>query len=436
MYRIAAAALLLIALVPAATRGSPPAPTPEYGTGSISGVVTDVDGHPVAGAHVQASGHTSDTNRSGSAETEADGHYVIEMLPPYDRYTVTFGAPPSANLLDVIYRQQRDYGTATPVEVQDDTTTSGIDAVLPTGGTISGRLTARDTGQPLSGACVQTGTSKGPVFDSTDSTGRYELFGLPTAHYQVLFQPYYHGIGFALFGQKGVCADTELNYFFATRAVAVTEGAAVAGIHQQASPAASIAGRVLDGLGRPEPRVCIRGSGHPVEITDDKGRYRLPLQPAGALRVRFGGFWHVTTVNVGLDSEAYAVDCGYRTYALESVAVRLGRGEALSGVNVTIRFRTRLDVRLRRVGRRRVSVAGRLRVPRRAGGCRPGVVRVAVRTEGEAPVTRRVRLTSRCRWSANVRSMDTRRRLRASATYRGDRVLAPAPTAYAQLSPR
>src|SRR5262249_19599626 len=83
----------------------------------------------------------------GTAATSATGSYKIFGLAP-GPYSVQFfpGCNNNGNYVGVNYPKN--------VKVTDGTTTSGINAALPVGAIISGKVTSAATGMPLGGICV------------------------------------------------------------------------------------------------------------------------------------------------------------------------------------------------------------------------------------------------------------------------------------------
>ncbi len=80
--------------------------------------------------------------------------------------------------------------SATPVTVRAGKTTSGINAHLNAGHTLSGRVT-NTSGKPVGPVCVTALNLAGLTerFGRTTSPGRYELTGLATGTYAVTFRP-------------------------------------------------------------------------------------------------------------------------------------------------------------------------------------------------------------------------------------------------------
>jgi len=160
--------------------------------GSISGTVTGSSGQPLSNVCVMfadpATGGLSDPR----AITAADGTYDIENLDPGTYFLYFYYSCDAlfhTNYAPVIYDAAATLGSATPVSVVRGATT-GIDAMLPVGGTITGHVTD-SAGHPLAGVTVSTF----PISDlpaagtttKTDGNGNYTLLQLATGDYSVGF---------------------------------------------------------------------------------------------------------------------------------------------------------------------------------------------------------------------------------------------------------
>jgi protocatechuate 3,4-dioxygenase beta subunit len=155
--------------------------------GSIAGVVRDANGNPVADAVVRAWANQRPMPNStghgfGTARSASDGSYVIAGLPPAD-YVVRAQAK---DFLPEYYDDVTDMSAATQVTVANQAVT-GIDFSLSQGGSISGRITDEDTGDPLAHAVVFV-RSTAHRFERgarTDASGDYTVHGLPSGDYTV-----------------------------------------------------------------------------------------------------------------------------------------------------------------------------------------------------------------------------------------------------------
>ena len=154
--------------------------------GHITGTVTAEDtGLPFE----TACAYVWDGAFGGYAETQADGSYDVGGLAA-GSYTVRFencGSP--GDYAPEYFDDAVSAAQATSVAVPAGGTVPEIDAVLSTGGHISGTVTSDETGLPLAGICVSAytddfGRGSGP----TGPDGTYDIGGLPTSGHTVLFE--------------------------------------------------------------------------------------------------------------------------------------------------------------------------------------------------------------------------------------------------------
>ncbi len=154
--------------------------------GTIAGTVTDQDtGAPLEDICVEAVG--SDPSLRGFAETDASGDYTITGLADVD-YEVSFfdcDSEPSDYAVES-YNDKPGLFSGDPVSVSPGTVTTGINAALAKGGSISGNVTDEATGDPLRNICVSVFGPEG-VVDRTDDSGDYTISGLPPGDHEVGF---------------------------------------------------------------------------------------------------------------------------------------------------------------------------------------------------------------------------------------------------------
>ncbi len=155
--------------------------------GSIAGVVRDANGNAVADAVVRAWANTRPSPNSlghgyGTARSASDGSYMIAGLPPAD-YVVRAHAK---DFLPEYYDDVADMSSASKVTVASQAVT-GIDFSLDRGGSISGRISDEDTGDPLAHAVVfvRSTTHRFERGARTDASGDYTVDGLPSGDYTV-----------------------------------------------------------------------------------------------------------------------------------------------------------------------------------------------------------------------------------------------------------
>ncbi|MCB1069221.1 MAG: hypothetical protein KDL31_02625 [Kiritimatiellae bacterium] len=163
---------------------------------AISGTVTGPDGStPVEGLGVVAySWDIEGWQWEGSAETAGDGTYTIFLRSP-GSYRVMFGAYGNSNYREQVYDGAPDLGSGTDIAVSNGFITSGINAIMSSGASISGRVTGPDTVSPLEGISVSAISPGDPNWTSysygspvlTDSNGLYTISLLSTGIHRVEF---------------------------------------------------------------------------------------------------------------------------------------------------------------------------------------------------------------------------------------------------------
>lgn len=149
--------------------------------GSISGVVTNGDGAPLAGVAVNAGLMADEGWDYGWATTDESGFYEIRGLTPGD-YGVDLDAVDQPFVRQTL--------TASGVAVGE---TVVLNAVLADGGSIAGQVT-NTAGEPIEGVDVYADGYDGDVWDygwaSTDEGGRYQFIGLAPGTYDLSFEAY------------------------------------------------------------------------------------------------------------------------------------------------------------------------------------------------------------------------------------------------------
>lgn len=117
--------------------------------GEVSGKVINSSGQGVQGITVYVA--NTATGNSSTATTGSDGTYALDGLPT-GSYTVSFQPPTGQHYLYQWYPGKSDPQGSADASVTSGQVTTGINATLATGGTISG--TAFGHGAPLAGATV------------------------------------------------------------------------------------------------------------------------------------------------------------------------------------------------------------------------------------------------------------------------------------------
>jgi Carboxypeptidase regulatory-like domain len=199
--------------------------------GAISGTVTDGGGTPIADIFVTV---FDAAGQVGSAQTAADGTYSVGSLPA-GAYSVKFApsapvagfSPGGGNYLPQFYNGESSSQNADSVTVVDGRITTGIDAHLPPGGTISGQVLDQ-TNAVVEGMLVTAYAASGEVAGSwfTEPDGRYSIDQLQSGSYALGFSsvqansvpndlPQFYAARRTLAGANAVVvtagSDTEIN---------------------------------------------------------------------------------------------------------------------------------------------------------------------------------------------------------------------------------
>lgn len=159
---------------------------PACGFAEVRGVVTAGDtGLPLEEIEVVGVGSETDTD----TETDASGNYTL-TLPVYrdpGPYTISFIPPNDSPYISP--------APATRQVISGGTTI--LDAVMPLGGVIQGRVSTADTDQPMEDVRVAISgrvhlEDNDPMrhATNTDEEGRYRLQGLIGGEYVIKFDPH------------------------------------------------------------------------------------------------------------------------------------------------------------------------------------------------------------------------------------------------------
>lgn len=158
--------------------------------GQISGTVTDTGhaglGHIIVSV-ISVSG--SEEFFFGQTETKANGEYTMMGLAAGE-YTVEFYPNSSfgLNFVPQYYNNEPSFSKANPVKVEEEKTTSPIDAELQVGGEITGTVTDASTHKPLAEVAVYAeGAGEGFGYAETNANGEYTISGLASGSYNVEF---------------------------------------------------------------------------------------------------------------------------------------------------------------------------------------------------------------------------------------------------------
>jgi major membrane immunogen (membrane-anchored lipoprotein) len=313
--------------VPTAGGGAQPSAATD--AGSISGtVVADTTGTPLAGICAYPFPPGGGTNVGSSGPSAADGTYVTTGVP-VGTYRVRFQdcAGPIEYAAEY-YDNTLSFSSALLVSVSANTTTSGINAGLAIGGSISGTVVADSNGAPLANICVSaplasTGSSIFRV--TTPANGTYLITGLAAGTYKVRFEDCVAPVEYA---QEYYDNRPDLS---SANTVSVTAGATTSGINAGVAAAGSISGTVVaDGTGAPLAGICVSpfppggGNGVGSATTAADGTYVVAGVAVGTWRVRFQDC--VSPID-------YAAEYYDNTLDFNSTLVSVSAGATTSNIN-------------------------------------------------------------------------------------------------------
>jgi hypothetical protein len=298
--------------------------------GAIAGQVSGAPGFPLTGdLEVRVLTPERDWVKSVHLDGTAGYGYTVRGLDPGD-YLVRFN--PTDNHLHRWYNGAPTHETAQQVEVQDGLTTTGIDAVLPPGGAIAGRVTDESGTVPVLLVDVDlhksTGEEVTDVNESRELSGSYRLEGIPTGDYKVYFDTFCGAYRPEWWNDAATQAAADV--------VHVTEGSTVGGIDARLAsvPApGSIRGVVgIPGGGREDflTDIYLYDAGFTQVLQtlpyDCFGRYMIFCIPPGTYYLKFvprSGAWRAEWYN----------DAATQGTAIPIV---VAPGQNLSGVDIVL----------------------------------------------------------------------------------------------------
>ena len=255
--------------------------------GSISGTITDTAGRPLSTVCVTVYNASNKVlvilPFDFNFNLTGPGRYRIKGLSP-GRYLVQFfDCMESPRYGNQWYRHKGTASSATPVTVKTGTSTTGINAVMTPGGSISGVVTG-PSGERVRGFCVQATDAAAQSFGSAtvSRTGRYTIAGLATGRYSLYFFR-------CLPGSPALAAQARPGL------VRVTAPDQVTGIDIELAPGGSVSGRVtgLAAPASPQTGACVlllpvspTGT-QGFAFTGPTGGYTLPNLKPGKYRAYF-----------------------------------------------------------------------------------------------------------------------------------------------------
>ncbi len=245
--------------------------------GALAGTVTDADGAPIRGARVSAS--PVDGGPGGqSASTDTNGRFTIAGLAP-GSYRLSYRGPVGSDFVTRFYDGKATLGASDPVAVEAGETTAALDAVLPRGGRIGGRITDAG-GAAIAGAAVTVTPADGSGvggFAGTAADGTYTVAGLVEGAYEVEVEGPY---------------DSDYVPRSLEGTVAVTAGQTTPGVDAVLAAGGRITGTVTGPDGKAVAEAVVSalppaGGAARTVVTGSDGSYALTGVAVGGHRVRF-----------------------------------------------------------------------------------------------------------------------------------------------------
>lgn len=252
--------------------------------GSISGTVIDGSGAPLPGICVIANDPYLDFGY-GAATTAADGTYTIGGLPA-GSYTVRFVdcTHTPARVVTQWFDGVTIASAATPVVVSGTATTTGIDAMMASGGGISGTV-SNSSSAVLAGICVSATDGLHTGTATTAADGTYTIGGLAPGQYVVEFSDCSIPAVYTTQWYQGVQIGG-----YSTPPVTVSSGTTTSGIDASLTVGGSIAGTVTTSSGAGVGGVCVNAwgpQGLETTTTLPGGSYVIGGLPTGGYYVQF-----------------------------------------------------------------------------------------------------------------------------------------------------
>ncbi len=305
---------------------------------TITGKVNNAAGNALSGVCVNASTRSDGEFGLffGSQTGTKRGTYTLSNLAP-GQYTISFGCGFTRNYASQYFPGAPDQGAAELVSAGAGRT-SGINAVLRPGGSISGVVTDK-AGHPLTDVCVSAVNTRGAVpalrgiseFDYvfgfgvagaegtviTGSHGTFQISGLAAGRYQVAFSQCFGPRGYIEQWYRGKASQ------LAATDVTVRAGRTTSGIDGRLSRGGTISGRVVNGSGKPLTNICILATNQSTSaavgaVPGKGGTYTLPGLASGRYTVQF-------------------TPCGTQNLVTVVTTARVTSPHVTKGVNATMR---------------------------------------------------------------------------------------------------
>jgi hypothetical protein len=262
---------------------------------TITGVVTDSSGNRLSKlcVEVQTPSEALTGYPYGNIQFTKDGVYTVQNLVPGD-YAVNFGCEFGKQVFaSQWFRGQPGQGSSDFVSAPAGRITSGVSAVMRSGGSIAGVVTS-SAGGAASGICVEAFTHGGPppgevrfysnTVAFTNRQGAYHFSHLAAAKYDVEFGC--TGNRFAGQWYKGTA------FRASATPVTVVSNKATAGIDAVMTAGGSISGKVTTGASHPQSRICVSASdaqdvSFGEAFTSKQGLYTIKNLSSGSYQITF-----------------------------------------------------------------------------------------------------------------------------------------------------
>jgi len=299
---------------------------------AVKGIVTSkASGEPLAGICVEVYNAGNDDQVS----TGPDGSYFADQLPTRS-YNVAFygGCGNKSSYAPQFYDNQPNFAGAEPVALTQGSTTSGVDAAMLPGGTVTGQVTS-STGQRLTNVCVVLATPglldlAGQFGGQLTQTfhGSYEFANLDPGQYEANFFSCGSGADFATQSFRAQPG------YGSGQLISVDPGSITSGISAVLQPAGVISGTVTGAAGKPLSDVCVTAtslrngsSAQADNYVTERGKYTISGLAAGAYRVEFSACGPGNYANVW-----------YRNKSTQSAATRVivRAGRTTPGINAAM----------------------------------------------------------------------------------------------------
>ena len=303
-----------------------------YADGTIAGQVTDEAGAPVAGIEVYVYDRAYQPLYDQTAVTDTNGQYTLNGLWS-EQYFIEF-YDPQFNYAGEYYNDATLPQNATPI-LYTDTPITGIDASLTlssgtNGGSISGQITAENSGQSLFGIRVTAYDSLGNYAATaySNSIGEYRLRELLMGNYYLRFQ-----------AQDGEYVtewyDDVLDMGAAT-AVTVNADSDTGNINAALTPAGSISGSMTNGYGQSfsygiVSAYAFNGTDWEVAASDsllNETEYLISGLPEDDYRIAFYGGYFTGNGESEFYDDASTIDAG--------IDVPVVAGQTTSGIDAVL----------------------------------------------------------------------------------------------------